>query len=579
MSWEPEGFALEIFKSRYAIHENETWEEACDRVANHVSMAEDGDMIPKFREESAEMLKRNLFMPGGRIFYGSGRARGQLLNCFVIPTDDSREGWGKTVSDMIVISGTGGGVGINCSPVRPRGTEIKGTGGKSTGSVSLMEIINAAGEVIKGGGGRRTALMLALSITHGDLEEFLDKKLDLSELNNANVSVVLDEDPEIFFDKVNRKQNLEFKFRGKVVGSAPAADLWEKIVTNSLKGGEPGLLNMYYANKMSNIWYHKPLICTNPCGEIGLEENGCCCLGSLVLPRFVSHRGIEWALLADTVKKAVRFLDNVLTVNKYPLPEIQEACNDTRRIGLGVMGLHDFLLTCGLKYNSPEGLELVNKLMKKIKNYAYEASCELAAEKGSFTVFDAEKVVKSNFIKGLKPTIRKKIQEHGLRNCALLTIAPTGTTSMVCGVSSSCEPMFAPAYERRYFSDEERKMEVVVHPLFKKYVEEGKDVSHFQGAHQLSMRDHLEMQRTCQKHVDNAISKTINVPQGTSAEVLGELLIEYLPELKGVTVYPEGSREDQPLTPISLEEALKHLANAKLEATSQDSCRSGVCEI
>lgn len=577
-NYQPEGISLEIFKSRYAIHENETWEEACDRVATHVSMAEYGDAIIKFRSETAEILKKNLFMPGGRIFYGSGRARGQLLNCFVIPTEDSREGWGKTVSDMIVISGTGGGVGINCSPVRPRGSNISGTGGTATGSVSLMEIMNAAGEVIKAGGGRRTALMLALSITHGDLLEFLDKKLNLDELNNANVSVIFDEDPEIFFDKVRRDEVFELKFRDKVVGTVSANELWKKIISNSIKNGEPGILNMYLSNKMSNIWYYKPLICTNPCGEVPMSEDECCCLGSIVLPKFVSDRGIEWTLLKDTVQKAVRFLDNVLTVNNYPLPEIKEACDNTRRIGLGIMGLHDMLLLCNLKYNSPEGLELVDKLMKNIKHYAYEASCDLAKEKGSFTVFDAESVSKSHFIKTLKPTLRKRVKE-GLRNCAVLTIPPTGTTSMVCGVSSACEPMFAPAYERRFYDKDELKTEIVVHPLFKKFVNEGRDVSHFQGAHELSMRDHIEMQRTCQKHVDNAISKTINVPQGTSEKELSDLFIEYLPELKGVTVYPDGSRENQPLTPISLEDALKYVNKAKLEATSADSCRSGVCEI
>ena len=447
-NYQPQGLALEIFNSRYAIHEKESWEEACDRVTNHVSMAEQGDNIPAFKRDISDILKKNLFMPGGRIWYGSGRARGQLLNCFVIPTEDSREGWGKTVSDMIVISGTGGGVGLSGSPIRPRGTKILGTGGQATGAVSLMEINNASGEVIKAGGGRRTALMFALGLSHGDLLEFLDKKLNLDELNNANVSILLDDDPEVFFKQVKNDEEFEFKFRGKVIGTIPAKELWYKIIDNSLKTGEPGLLNKYLANKMSNVWYWNELICTNPCGEIFMAAYECCCLGSIVLPRFVTDRGIEWALLKDTVKKAIRFLDNVLTVNNYPLPEIEDVCQSVRRIGLGVMGLHDMLLMCNLKYNSPEGLELVDKLMKHIKLYAYEASCELAEEKGSFPVFDAEKVSKSAFVKTLKPTLRKRIKEQGLRNCALLTIPPTGTTSMVCEVTSGPEPMFAPAYER-----------------------------------------------------------------------------------------------------------------------------------
>ncbi len=201
--YQPVGFAHEIFQKRYALHEHETWAEACERVGHHVASAEHGDLLIKYQKIFAEMLKKNLFIPGGRIWYGSGRPKGQLLNCFVIPSEDSREGWGKSTSDMIIITGTGGGLGINCSPVRPRGSVINGSGGSATGAVSLMEIFNAAGEVIKAGGGRRTALMLALNLNHGDIQEFLDKKLDLKQLNNANISVIFNENPENFFSKIN----------------------------------------------------------------------------------------------------------------------------------------------------------------------------------------------------------------------------------------------------------------------------------------------------------------------------------------------------------------------------------------
>lgn len=574
--YQPEGFAKEIFQKRYTIHENETWNEACDRVAKHVAMAEYG--ANDWAEEFSDLLKKNLFMPGGRIWYGAGRAKGQLLNCFVIPTNDSREGWGKTVSDMIVISGTGGGVGINCSPIRPRGEKVNGSGGVATGAVSLMEIINSAGDVIKAGGGRRTALMLCLDINHGDLEEFLDKKLDLAQLNNANVSVNFNINPETFFELVKNDQELHMTFRSKIIKKVSARELWGKIVANALRGGEPGILNGHFANKMSNIHYYKPLISTNPCGEIWMPEYDCCCLGALVLPRFVVNGGIDWNQLKLTVMKSVRFLDDVLTVNNYPLQEIAETCKTLRRIGLGVMGLHDMLLMLGLNYNSPESLEFVDKLMNNIKNYAYEASVELAKEKGSFPKYDAHQFMKSNFVKTLKPTIRNLIKESGIRNCAILTIPPTGTTSMVCGVTSGIEPMFAAAYERRWWKDDKREMEVVVHPLFKEFLEQGKDVSHFQGTYDLSLRDHFEMQRTCQKHIDNAVSKTINMQPGTSAEELSELYIEYLPELKGITVYPEGSRENQPLTPLPLDKAID-CASAQISSFAIDSCKNGVCEI
>lgn len=577
--YDPQNFCLEIFMRRYALHEKETWLEACDRVAGHVAMAERGEHVPQFKQTFSEILKRNLFMPGGRIWYGAGRPKGQLLNCFVVPTSDSREGWGKTASDMIVISGTGGGLGINFSPIRSRGLPINGSGGYATGAVSLMEIVNAAGEVIRAGGGRRTALMFALGLNHGDIEEFLDKKLDKEQLQNANVSVVFDENPEEFFEAVKKDGELELKFRGRVLNKIPARRLWKKIVKNALHGGEPGLLNGYLANKTNNIWYYKPVICTNPCGEIWLIEYDCCDLGALVLPRFVVDGELDWKLLKETITTSVRFLDNVLTVNNYPVPEIKETCSNIRRIGLGVMGLHDMLLLCGLKYSSDAGLEFVDKVMGFIKNAAYEASVDLAQEKGAFPKFDAEKFLKSGFVKTLKPSIRSKIREFGIRNCALLTIAPTGTTSIVCGVSSGIEPLFAPAYVRKFRAGDELKSEIVIHPLLKDFVDRGRSVKHFQGAYDLKLRDHFEMQRTCQRHLDNACSKTINLMPGVSEEELSDLYIEFFPELKGVTVYPEGSRDDQPLTPLSLEEAVKHVKDAKTEAKSLDACKSGSCDI
>ena len=587
LDYQPTGLASTIFSKRYAIHETETFPEASDRVAYHVAQAEQGENIAKWKAQFSNVLRKNLFFPGGRIWYGSGRPKGQLLNCFVIPTADSREGWGKSVSDMIVISGTGGGIGMNGSPIRPRGSQINGSGGTATGAVSLMKIQNAAGDVIKAGGGRRVAIMFALNHTHGDIVEFLDTKLDKGELTNANVSVNFDENPETFFKAVKEETDWELKFRGKAVGKVPAKTLWHKIVKNALAGGEPGMLNGYLANKMSNIHYIAPLICTNPCGEIWLSAYDNCCLGAVVLPRFVDaeKKTIDWDLLREVVGTGVRFLDNVLTVNNYPLPEIKASASDIRRIGLGVTGLHDMLLLMGIKYASAPGLEMVDKVMGFIKNAAYEASIELAKEKGAFPKFDPEQHLKSGFIKTLKPSLREKIRESGIRNCALLTIAPVGTGSMVCGinndicgVSSGIEPMFAPAYWRKYRDGEKLAKEVVVHPLFKWFMENGKSVKHFQGSHDIKIRDHFEMQRTVQRHLDNACSKTINLPQEVKESELSELYMEYFPDLKGVTVYPEGSREDQPLTPMDLETAIKHYSKAKVEAT-EGNCHSGVCEI
>lgn len=585
MSYEPTGFALSIFHSRHAAYgpegdkPGEPWSDACKRVAWHVADAEQGQDRVRCFEEFRTALLENRLMPGGRIWYGSGKAKGQLLNCFVIPTADSKEGWGKVLYDTMVIAGSGGGIGANFGPIRPRGSLIRGTGGVSTGAVSLMCMQNGQGDEIAAGGGRRIALMQCLPLNHPDVVEFLDKKLDLGKLNNANVSVVFDFDPEPFFELVKKGGDLPLMFQGKQVATVPANDIWMRIVRNALKGGEPGILNGYLANKMSNIGYIEPLTSTNPCGEIWMSPYDCCCLGHIVLPRFVRDGEFDWDGFKATIKTGVRFLDDVLAVNSYPLPEIEAKCRQLRRIGLGVLGLHHMLIELGMKYNSTAGLEFVDKLFKFLKNESYEASIDLAIEKGPFPGFDCEKYLKSAFVKTLKPSIRERIRKHGIRNCALNTIAPTGTISMVCEVSSGIEPIFAMAYERRYRKGNEKAVEIVADPLFKRYVAEGRSTKHFQNSYDLSMRDHLEMQRTCQKHIDNAVSKTINLPPGTSEEELSELYMEFLPELKGVTVYPVGSREDQPLTPLPQERAEELVFDAILQAGGNDACKTGVCDM
>lgn len=559
------GLSERIFKERYAINENETWEDACLRVSSVVSYAESNNSI---KEKFFEELKENRFCPAGRIWYGSGRPKGQMLNCFVVPTSDSREGWGDTVRDSIIVSGTGGGIGFNFSPIRPRGSEIHGHSGKATGAVSLMEIINSAGEVIRAGGGRRTALMLCLNHKHPDIIEFMDKKLDLKQLNNANISIVfMNESPDKFLKKVEKDELHEFYWNEKVISSVPAKELWHKIISNSVVNGEPGILNGWLANQQNNLWYHKPLISTNPCGEIWLEAYGCCDLGALVLPRFVKDGEIDKKLLARTIQIAVRFLDNVLDVNTYPLKEIEENCKEVRRIGLGVMGLHDMLILLKKKYSSDEGRECVNLLFNFIKKKAYEASTYLAVEKGQFPALDRHKFVESGFCKdSLSDGIKEKILEYGIRNCAVLTIAPTGTTSILSGVTSGIEPIYAYAYKRRFRSSDKLEEEIVEHPLFTE-LKSTKFVKLFESALEISVEDHIKMQVICQKHVDNSISKTINLPSDFSSKDLDLVIRKYISDLKGLTLYRDGSRGESPIEPLSIEEAM------------QINCKSGVCDI
>lgn len=329
---------------------------------------------------------------------------------------------------------------------------------------------------------------------------------------------------------------------------------------------------------------------TGNCGEIALEKYGNCCLGHLVLSRFVKGDDIDWALLGNTIRLAVRFLDNVLSVNTYPLPEMKDNAHKHRRIGLGTTALADMLVLLGYRYGSVEANKFVDKLYKFISKSSYEASVMLAVEKGMFPACVPEKHVESGFMKKMTSKIRSLVLEHGIRNCAILTIAPTGTVSILSdNCSSGIEPMFAAAYERRFWSGNQRQVELVFHPLFSKFLEEGRDVSSFVSSHELTVREHMEVQKIVQKHIDNAVSKTINMPEKYPVENMSELWLEYLPHLKGTTFYRENSRgyvdeagvvHEPPLVALSMDEARDRYSKNETRVTgSEMDCSSGVCEI
>jgi len=582
--YSPEGFALKIFKDRYAIHSEETFFEACQRVSRCIADAELGKKRDEYYRRFLDIMATNRFSPGGRIWRGAGRPRGQLLNCFVIPAEDSREGWGDVLKNITIISGTGGGVGVNFSKIRPRGTLIRGTGGEATGAVSLMRAVNAVCDELREGGGRRSALMLCLKYDHPDLPEFLEAKLENKELNNANISVCIDSQ---FLKLLDENKDVIFKWHGEEKGSMPAKEIWNKIVKNSLINGDPGLLNIGLMNEQNTISYVDggEITSTNPCGEVPLENYGCCCLGAINLHTHVIDGAIDWDLLEETVSTGVRFLDNVLDQNSYPLPQIEEICQKHRRIGLGVMGLHDMLLELGLKYSSQNARDLVDTIMAFIKKQAYHASITLAVEKGPFHAFEAEQHVKTGFVKRSLPRRHHRlIKEHGLRNCAILTIAPTGTTSIVAGCSSGIEPLFQPIYERRFNVHKDmhnkkknKTVEIVMHPLLKQFLSSGRSIRYFQGAHDISPSDHLAMQTICQKHIDNAISKTINLPNEYEPEQLSKDMRRYIEDLKGITVYRDGSKGESPLIPLPLDKAREYLNKTEEEASVND-CPGGLCE-
>jgi len=589
-TYTPQGFSEVIFKERYAITPEENWKEACERVARQMALAETPDKMKQYESKFNDILVKNMFVPGGRIWYQSGRNDPQLLNCFVLDHDlDTKEGWGNIAREMIITSMTGGGCGIDFSDIGPNGSH----NGKCPGPVMAMTMIDNCAEPVKSGGGRRVALMFSLDMEHPSLEEFLDAKLDQKKLTHANASVRC-RDVSGFIKAIKKDEEIELSWKGQFKKKVSARKIWEKIYTNAHKNAEPGFLNWELVLSESNIHYIEDLVTTNPCGEIALSSHDCCCLGHLVLFRFVKDNEVQWSELANTIRTAVRFLDNVLTVNHYPLKEMKEKSSKLRRIGLGGTGEADMLALLGLKYGSEEANKFIDKLHRFISKIAYESSVMLAIEKGPFPLFNAEKHLESGFMKRMTAKIRALVAEHGIRNCAILTIAPTGTVSILSdNCSSGIEPMFAPAYERKYWKGEKRSTEIVFHPLFVKFMKEGMDTSVFVSSHDLSVRDHLEVQKIVQRHIDNAVSKTINIPEDYPVEDMAKAWLEYLPFLKGTTFYRENSRgyynpetekfEEPPLTPFTLKEAIeeyKKLGDKAIEGVgSTDTCKTGVCEI
>jgi ribonucleoside-diphosphate reductase alpha chain len=589
--YNPQGFSLKIFKDRYAFTPEETWQEACTRVAHQMAIAEAPEKQKCYVDRFYTVLSRNLFVPGGRIWYNSGRTNPQLLNCFVLdPNKDSKEGWGKSAYDMIVTSMTGGGCGDDFSDVRPRGASIAGQRGAAPGAVELMRLIDGCAQPIRNGGQRRVALMFSLDLSHPDIEEFLSAKLTKGELSHANVSVK-SRHTKAFIKAVQSDGEIELHWKGKYKRQIKARVLWDTIVKNAYNSAEPGFLNWELVEAESNIYYIENLVTTNPCGELALAAMEPCCLGHLVLSRFVVNGDIDYPALGDTIRLAVRFLDDALSVNHFPLNEMKIKSASLRRIGLGTTALADTLALLGYRYGSEDGNKFVDKLYRFISKAAYEASVLLAIEKGAFPLCHPMKHVESGFIKRMPAKTKSLILEHGIRNCAILTQAPTGTVSILSeNCSSGIEPMFAPAYERKYWEGDERKTELVFHPLFEKFMLEKKDVSHFVGTHDMTVRDHLEVQRIIQKHVDNAVSKTINLPHDYPIEDMEKLWLEYLPYLKGTTFYREKTRgyvdpktgevTEPPLTAIPLKEAKKRFKETHTTGTEAVmECPTGVCQL
>jgi ribonucleoside-diphosphate reductase alpha chain len=567
--------ALKIAENRYFM-EGETWETCCERVGTEVARAENGSQ-QEYGSKFSEMIYNMDFLPGGRILRNTRRPRGSLFNCYVLPIGDSIEEIGQWKKDALILWSEGGGVGCNLSSLRPRGASVKGKGGSSSGPVSFLEASNADAKTIESGGSRRAAALACMSVTHPDILEFIDAKLVHGKLSHYNISVAVTED---FLEAVEADNVWEFKFAQQSYGTVKAREIWNKIMDNAVECAEPGLLN--WDNLTSNnSYYFDPILATNPCGEVPLGGYSVCNLGSLVLPNFITGSiNTNWKKLESVIRLAIRFLDDVIEVNNYVLKEIDINAHNSRRVGLGVMGLAEYLFAKKLRYGSSKAVFEVEKLMRFIRDVAYEASIELAVEKGAFPKFDPVQYGKAHFVRSLPAALRMKIKETGIRNVTLMAIAPTGTISLLPEVSSGIEPLFLKAYMRKDRVGER----IYVHKQYRKTLEEqGKRPEWFVDTSNLKPEDHLETQSVVQRYVDGAVSKTINMPVGTTSEELSKFVLEYIHDLKGVTIYVDESREGQILNPVSDEEVLEFLKNEVQVRESADEetvkCATGACEI
>ncbi len=450
----------------------------------------------------------------------------------------------------------GGGVGTDISILRPRGAPVNNSAIYSSGSVSFMELLSTTTGTI-GQAGRRGALMITIRVDHPDVLDFIGVKRDLKKVNYANVSVKISDD---FMKAVEANGDFQLRFRNEKVEmtrTVRARDVWNSLVRGAWESAEPGVIFWDTIKRESTTEYNKMEVeGVNPCSEQTLESYGCCCLGSVNLSSFVQEpfterASIDWESLTKAAQYAVRFLDNVLDYNaeRHPLPQQKEASLWSRRIGVGITGLGDMLIKLGLKYDEDSTIGFVDHLFERITNVIYDYSSDLGKEKGSFPAFDAEKHLAQPFVSRLDGKVKEKIRSQGIRNAAVTTIPPVGSGSILAGCSSGIEPVFALFYTRRSKSLSEGEFKVF-HPLVKEYMamtgerEEEKLPSYFVTSHQIKPEMRVKMQATIQKHIDTAISSTVNLPQDITPEEVERIyFLAWRMGCKGITVYREGSRE------------------------------------
>ncbi len=530
------------------------------RVAKSIAEAEVTEQKKVEWEQSFRWLLSDFrFLPGGRILFGAGQSRkATLLNCYVIPVkDDTIEAIFDWCKEAARTYSYGGGVGTDISILRPRNSPVNNSAVVSTGAVSFMNIFSETTHTI-GQHGRRGALMITLSVDHPDIMNFITVKRNLANVRYANISVrITDEFMRAVRDDTDFTLRFENKTVGRIERKVRARTVWKELVTSARDWAEPGLIFWDNVKKYSPSEYNgMGVISTNPCAEQPLQAYGACDLGSLNLSSFVLNpfsdsASLDWQNLEKAVRTSVRFLDDVLDYNmdRHPLKQQTQAGKESRRIGLGITGLGDMLVKLKVKYDSENALAIVDDLFNKVKCAAYDESIEIAREKGPFPLFDAKQHLSMPFIQTLPKELQEKIGKYGLRNVCILTVPPTGSISALAGTSSGIEPIFAFSYTRRSESLSQEFFKVY-HPLALEYMklfnvaDDNNLPDFFVPAHKIKAEFRVKLQATIQKHIDSAISSTVNLPRDTTVEDVEKIYFQaWEAGCKGITVYREGSRE------------------------------------
>ncbi|KAF1079761.1 MAG: Ribonucleotide reductase of class II (coenzyme B12-dependent) [Candidatus Rifleibacterium amylolyticum] len=573
----------------------ETIEELFRRVARAIAIAENN--YPNSRYQAGELedlffkIMTDLdFLPNSPTLMNAGKELGQLSACFVLPVEDSMEGIFDAVKNAALIHKSGGGTGFSFSRLRPANDIVSSTSGVSSGPISFMKVFNTATETIKQGGTRRGANMGILRVDHPDILDFITCKEKNDELTNFNISIAI---TDKFMEALERDNEYDLynPRSGEAVRSLKASKVFNMIVERAWRNGEPGIVFIDRINRYQPTPQVGLIESTNPCGEQPLLPYESCNLGSINLARFVKEvdgkAEVDFDRLREIISLSVRFLDNVIDQNRYPIPEIDKMTRANRKIGLGVMGWSDMLIKLGLAYDSEKALETADIVMGFIKREAWSASQELAKERGPFPNFD-----KSIFSE-------KKMQP--LRNATVTTIAPTGTISLISGCSSGIEPLFAIAYEKHVMDNEKlvevhhdfvkvaRERNFYSEPLMEKIAKQGSlkgiseipdDVARvFVTSHMISPEWHIRMQAAFQKYTDNAVSKTVNFPfEATIRDVETVFRLAHTLGCKGVTVYRDGSRDEQVLNVGSGKKGTRQSESTRVTPRARPERTVGVTE-